>query len=420
MATSTDNSRLFKPENLKSGPLSVMKYYPASGLTFTKTQAKSTISTTIIVGVDGACPNNGKSPDQASWGIYFGRNSRYNTCGRVPESQKKTNNVAEIYAAISAVKLVSQSVLFGPRDVEELVIMSDSDLLVKSLSTYIWDWKKSGFRTSRNKPVLNSELIKELDELIDEVEMTLGLRVRFWHVRRKHNFGADRLANIALDEDADWDYFWHNQLEGEPKTALTHLLALSASALEIMGPRLLCLEYPLTEKGQWNSSLRMFLIVQAIRKIKLVHQNDESRSNLMRIIFDAILGPNGWSRANLGLEKYMGKFHTQMSLLNHAVKKFRDSGDASSRELIVTSEVSNHLIMTIVSKSLKLQLSIAEQNSYYSILVESFLSGDTKRNFRKRFQSLISGEGKKSRRKGRKSSKPKELAGDAKVERHEN
>lgn len=353
MSTSGDNSRIFEPGPLKSGPGSILKYYPASGLTFTRAEVKGTLSTTILVGVGGACRSNGSSPEKASWGIHFGRNSPYNTCGLVPEAERKTNNVAEIYAALNTVKLVSERVLQGPREIKELVILSDSALLVKSMTESIDTWKQKGWKNAKKKPVVNLDLIQELDELIDDVEMTFGLTVKFWHVRRKHNARADRLANIPLDHDVDWKNFWQNQLSGEPKVPTADLLSIRPLALEIMAPIVLCLEYPLTGKGGWNSFLRAFHIIHTIRKVKSMYTNLEAMIKVQGELFSAILGPNSQHRANTELQKHEEKFETQNALLQAAVKRFKESEDDSKKKLAVIAILNNHIMMTIISRSLK-------------------------------------------------------------------
>ncbi|CZR53751.1 uncharacterized protein PAC_03632 [Phialocephala subalpina] len=409
MATSSDNDRLFDPGRLRFGPRSCMKYYPASGLTFKKSQVKSTLSTTLIVGVDGACPDNGPLANRGSWGVYFGRNSPYNSCGLLPKAERKTNNVAEIYAALNALKLVSQRVILGPREVKELVIMSDSALLVSSLTDYIKNWRKNGFKTVRKQSVANVELIKELDDLVDEVEMTLGLQVKFWHVKRKYNAGADRLANIALDNDVGWTSFWLNQLAGEPKSIVSDLLSVRSSTLDIMGPLLLCLEYPLTGKGEWNSSLRAFHILQAITKVNRLSLSEDLQSQLRDGLLAAIVGPNWRNRANRELEKFKEKVDIQNSLMQNAIKKFYETDDDNKRKFAVIPEVNNHLIMAIISRSLKVPF--VEQNEHFTSLIERYLSNDSKWDVSKKFRSFISIDGQSIGTEGRNISRPTQVAG---------
>ncbi|KUJ09124.1 ribonuclease H-like protein [Mollisia scopiformis] len=422
MTTSNDNARLFEPGHLRNGPRSAMKYYPASGLTFAKSETPSSPSTTVIVGVDGACPDNGNGPARGSWGIYFGRNSLYNTCGLIPETEKKTNNVAEIYAAISAVRLVSQKVVLGTREVKQLVIMSDSTWLVNSMTIWLQNWKQNGFQSSKKKPVINSELIRELDDLIEDVETTLGLNVKFWHVKRKSNFGADRLANIALDNDADWEAFWRNQLEFDPKSLNLDFFTLRTNTVVTMGPRLLCLEYPVTGKGEWFSSLRAFLILQNSWKVScLPGRTPESKDLLRDEILKGFLGPNFRRRANLELEKHKQKSDAQMALLLNAAKKYHEDGDERKGKFVMLAEINNHMIMTIVSRSLEVSLPFAECNESFVNRAKQYLSDDD--DVIKKLEVLISGttkqakrQGKKQGRKTRQVPKPNEIDSGAKLD----
>lgn len=331
-----------------------MKYYPASGLTFTKSKIPATRSTTITVNVDGACPSNGNSPTVATWGVYFGRNSQYNSCGLLPPDSKITNNVAEIYAALQSLKLVSQKVVLGPREIKEVIIISDSAWLVNSMTSYIDKWRQNGYINSKRQPVFNAELIQELDDLIEDVDTTLGLSVKFWHVERKHNHFADRLANIPLAHPAiTWSTFWEQQLTEDPKISLSDLLSFRPNAVESSSPRILCLSYPLTGKGEYMSSLRAFLIIQSIWKTKgFPDRPSENEGELRDELLEAILGPLWRKRANAELEKHKFKIGTQNELFSIADGKLQ-GGDEGKRKFVVRAQVNNHAIMGVVCKSLE-------------------------------------------------------------------
>jgi ribonuclease HI len=88
-----------------------------------------------------------------------------------------TNNVAEYRALIAGLEKALEL------DVDELEVMSDSELLVKQM--------RGEYRVK--KPTL-----RELWDEAAELERRLG-SVRYRAVRREHNELADRLVNEALD-----------------------------------------------------------------------------------------------------------------------------------------------------------------------------------------------------------------------------
>ncbi|MGH3082107.1 MAG: ribonuclease HI family protein [Gaiellaceae bacterium] len=88
-----------------------------------------------------------------------------------------TNNVAEYRALIAGLEKALEL------DVDELEVMSDSELLVKQM--------RGEYRVK--KPTL-----RELWDEAEQLERQLG-SVRYTAVRREHNELADRLVNEALD-----------------------------------------------------------------------------------------------------------------------------------------------------------------------------------------------------------------------------
>lgn len=57
--------------------------------------------------------------------------------------------------------------------------------------------EKNGYRTSKEKPAVNSELFQKLQMLVDDLNH-IGVEVLFWHVKRKFNGEADELTKQAL------------------------------------------------------------------------------------------------------------------------------------------------------------------------------------------------------------------------------
>ncbi|KAF8456697.1 ribonuclease H-like domain-containing protein, partial [Terfezia claveryi] len=104
--------------------------------------------------------------------------------------------VAEIFAALKALEIVDE--VWTNVGMMEVMLVSDSEYVVKSMCEYIWKWLRIGFKASTGKKVENGVLLKQLHERIGQLSEE-GLEVKLWHVKRKMNQNADRLANAALD-----------------------------------------------------------------------------------------------------------------------------------------------------------------------------------------------------------------------------
>jgi ribonuclease HI len=88
-----------------------------------------------------------------------------------------TNNVAEYRALIAGLE---KAVELG---IEELEVVSDSELLVKQM---------------QGEYKVKNEALRDLNDEANFLERKLG-RVRYKAVRREHNELADKLVNEALD-----------------------------------------------------------------------------------------------------------------------------------------------------------------------------------------------------------------------------
>lgn len=91
-----------------------------------------------------------------------------------------TNNVAEYRGLIAGMAAASE------RGVEELEVVSDSELLVKQM---------------RGEYRVKNEMLRTLWEEANDLEQRFK-NVRYTAVRRAHNDLADRLVNEALDAES--------------------------------------------------------------------------------------------------------------------------------------------------------------------------------------------------------------------------
>jgi ribonuclease HI len=75
-------------------------------------------------------------------------------------------------------------------------IVTDSQLMLNSMTTWIAGWKRKGWKTAGGQPVKNQDLVKAL-----EAEIGRHAEVR-WHWVRGHETGAAH-AHKALNDRAD-------------------------------------------------------------------------------------------------------------------------------------------------------------------------------------------------------------------------
>jgi len=166
----------------------------------------------IIIAVDGACRDNGYTNARAAYGVYVNIESRFNRADLLDEGPM-TSQRAEITAATEACKLCYQMLITPnfPQMIRHIVIKSDSAYLVNSMVTYIEKWRLNNYTSSRGRPVVNADLLRELDGFVVWLEEEKDVDVRFWQVPRAQNKQADKLANASLD-GVDYKKFTRDDL----------------------------------------------------------------------------------------------------------------------------------------------------------------------------------------------------------------
>ncbi|WP_026927546.1 RNase H family protein [Granulicoccus phenolivorans] len=135
---------------------------------------------TIIAAADGSALGN---PGPAGWAWYI--DDDHWAAGGWPHG---TNNMGELKAVLDLLQQTAGSP-------EELRVLCDSQYVINSLTKWLPGWKRKGWKKSDGKPVLNVELLKELDAAL------AGRTVRFeWvkgHAGHDLNEAADVRARAA-------------------------------------------------------------------------------------------------------------------------------------------------------------------------------------------------------------------------------
>ena len=139
----------------------------------------------VEIFTDGACKGN---PGPGGWGaILRCKNKEKEIKGY---ESMTTNNRMELTAAIEALKSLSKTCIVD--------LYTDSNYLRQGMQSWLFGWKKKGWKNAKNEPIKNIDLWQKLDELST-------LHTINWHWIKGHsghieNERADTLANEAILE----------------------------------------------------------------------------------------------------------------------------------------------------------------------------------------------------------------------------
>jgi ribonuclease HI len=137
-----------------------------------------------LLWTDGACSGN---PGPGGWAAVIvkpGEEAPIELSGGEPRT---TNNRMEYTAALEGLRALP--------DGSDVVIVTDSRLMLDSMTKWIAGWKRKGWKTAGGDPVKNQDLVQALDEELRRHNVR-------WHWVRAHQAG-DEHAWKALNDRAD-------------------------------------------------------------------------------------------------------------------------------------------------------------------------------------------------------------------------
>ena len=138
----------------------------------------------IKIYTDGACRGN---PGPGGWGaLILKDNEEIKLNGGQNDT---TNNQMELTAVIKALDFFSEST--------EIEIFTDSKYVMDGITEYIKKWKVNGWKTASKKPVKNTDLWKQLDDL--SAQHSIRWNWVKGHSGHRENDIADELANLGID-----------------------------------------------------------------------------------------------------------------------------------------------------------------------------------------------------------------------------
>jgi ribonuclease HI len=138
-------------------------------------------SVTITAAADGSALGN---PGPAGWAWYVN-----DDCWRAGGWPHGTNNQGELMAVLDLFRATAH--MPG----EELLILCDSQYVINAVTKWMPGWKRKGWRKADGKPVLNVDILKDIDQAL------VGRRYTFeWvrgHAGHELNEAADVRARAA-------------------------------------------------------------------------------------------------------------------------------------------------------------------------------------------------------------------------------
>lgn len=138
-----------------------------------------------LIWTDGACSGN---PGPGGWAAIVvppGGGEPGELSGGEPDT---TNNRMELSAALFGLRSLA--------DGSDVCVVTDSQLLVNSMTQWLDGWKRKGWKTASGSPVKNVDLVQALDA------ETVRLGTVRWHWVRGHQTGAGH-EHKALNDRAD-------------------------------------------------------------------------------------------------------------------------------------------------------------------------------------------------------------------------
>ncbi|CAL1677187.1 unnamed protein product [Lasius platythorax] len=138
----------------------------------------------VNVFTDGACSSNGHKNARAGIGVWFRDNHPLNVSR--PVEGRPTNNMAEIQAVTVAARQAKKA------GIKKLKINTDSKFLISCITQWMPGWKKRGWKTVDNKPVINKTELLEMEKELKS--LTIVWNHVNGHVGIHGNEMADKLA----------------------------------------------------------------------------------------------------------------------------------------------------------------------------------------------------------------------------------
>jgi ribonuclease HI len=139
----------------------------------------------VLVWTDGACSGN---PGPGGWAAIVVTEPGAAGLELAGGAGHTTNNRMEYTAALEGLRSL-------PAEARACIV-TDSRLMLDSMTKWLAGWRRKGFKTAAGQPVKNQDLVLALDA---EIQRLAGVR---WHWVKGHETGSAH-AHKALNDRAD-------------------------------------------------------------------------------------------------------------------------------------------------------------------------------------------------------------------------
>jgi ribonuclease HI len=152
----------------------------------------------FVIFTDGACKKKKGEINKAGYGVHF-PNGEFKDISKKFEYGEPTNQRAELYAVYKGLKKIKNNSEFG-----YINVYTDSMYTINCMTKWIFAWKKNNWKSSQNKDVLNQDIIKKIDKILQAYPKKIFFHHVKAHTKKKDFYSkgnkiADELAtNGAL------------------------------------------------------------------------------------------------------------------------------------------------------------------------------------------------------------------------------
>ena len=150
----------------------------------------------MIIYTDGSCQGNGKSENTGGFGVVVLDNDENLIYNYSKQTKNTTNNREELKAILYAMLRHGQKELqqWEVKRLEDLpIVYSDSAYAVNTLTNWMFNWERNGWKKADNKTPENLDLIQAYFSLYQD-GYRIDLRKVKGHNNNKWNEMADQLA----------------------------------------------------------------------------------------------------------------------------------------------------------------------------------------------------------------------------------
>ena len=154
---------------------------------------------TLVVFVSGGCRRATDTRDaRASYGLYFGAGSLYNTSDLLDPALPQTIACAEVEALAAALGII-RFITMRYAKFNSIKLVTDSRYLVDAMSALAPDQQKQDSVNGQLRPPAHLDRLMALRKKIEAMENDDGIICQLWHMTEDSNAEAGNLAIEALN-----------------------------------------------------------------------------------------------------------------------------------------------------------------------------------------------------------------------------